>query len=453
MAVSANFPRPFECLFKPKRYKIFYGGRGAGRSWACARALLIIGMERSIRVLCARELQKSISESVHLLLSDQIAELGLQDFYEIQAARIIGANGTTFSFEGIKNNVNKIKSYEGVDYCWVEEAIKVSRNSWVVLIPTIRKEGSEIWITFNPELETDYTYIRFVKEATDEMEVVKTTWKDNPWFPETLRIEKDAEKKRDYDTYLNVWEGHCLQALEGAVYARELRRTIEEGRICSVSYNPEFPVDTFWDLGRANKTAIWFAQVVAMQYRVIDYYEANQSTIPMDDPTGGVNHFIKECQQRGYNYGTMWLPHDAWPKRLGMGRSIQEMIGKFYKVRRVPNLSREDGINAARLIFPNCWFDQENCSDGIQALQRYRYKVIEKAYNGNVVLSNEPVHDDASDAADAFRYMGIALKEPRDRPDVLGRLERLSAALLQKKKDWYGEGGRNSLGGRQGWMR
>src|SRR5437016_5778465 len=158
MPISAEFPSHLHCLFRPKRRKVLYGGRGAGRSWGCARALLLIGTERPIRVLCCRELQNSITESVHQLLKDQVDALGLEGFYNVQVARIIGKNGTTFSFEGIKNNSSKIRSYEAIDYCWVEEANKVSKASWVVLIPTIRKANSEIWITFNPELDSDYTY-------------------------------------------------------------------------------------------------------------------------------------------------------------------------------------------------------------------------------------------------------------------------------------------------------
>src|SRR5258708_18969379 len=163
MEVNAEFPGHLQILFRPKRRKVLYGGRGAGRSWGCARALLLMGQMRTIRVLCCRELQNSITESVHRVLSDHIESMGLGAFYEIQVAKIIGKNGTTFSFEGIKNNHTKIKSYEGIDYCWVEEADKVSKASWGILIPTIRKNGSEIWLTFNPELETDYTFQRFVK--------------------------------------------------------------------------------------------------------------------------------------------------------------------------------------------------------------------------------------------------------------------------------------------------
>src|SRR3954468_15893834 len=150
-SITAQFVDKFEPLFQPWRYKVFWGGRAAGRSWGFARALLIIGAGEKKRVLCARELQNSITESVHRVLSDQIELLGLGDRegnpgYVIQRDRIFHrASGTEFFFEGIKNNTTKIKSYEAVDICWVEEANKVSQTSWDILIPTIRRTGSEIW--------------------------------------------------------------------------------------------------------------------------------------------------------------------------------------------------------------------------------------------------------------------------------------------------------------------
>lgn len=439
MDVNASFPQPLECLFRPKRYKVLWGGRGAGRSWGVARALLLIGTERPIRVLCARELQNSISESVHKVLSDQITALGLTAFYQVQVAKIMGVNGTTFSFEGIKNNVNKIKSYEGIDYCWVEEANKVSRNSWGILIPTIRKDDSEIWITFNPELATDYTYKEYVKGADPTRSyVIHMTWKDNPWFPQALREEMERDRERDYDRYLNVWEGQCLQILEGAIYAKELRKAQEEGRICTVSWDRQWPVNTFWDLGRADQTAIWFAQRVAMQYRVLGYY-ANS----MED----ITHYLAECQRRGYVYDTMYLPHDAKAKRLGSKMSIEELVKQAgYKVSIVPKLSLPDGINASRLIFPNCWFDEDGCADGLDALRHYRYNVVDGQ------LSNEPIHDWASDGADAFRYMAVALRAPRPKSQVEEKLKAAAEAMLGRRRERF-EGQRASAGSRLGWMR
>lgn len=438
---EANFPEKLQCLFQPKRYKVLWGGRGAGRSWGVARALLIKGMNEPKRVLCARELQNSIDQSVHQLLSDQIVALGMTDFYVVERSRIYGKNGTTFNYEGIKNNTTKIKSYEGVDICWVEEANKVSRTSWGILIPTIRKEDSEIWMTFNPELDTDYTYVRFVKQANDEqMFSIKMTWRDNPWFPAVLQEEMERDKVRDYDHYLNIWEGHCVQMLEGAIYARELRRAQEEGRICSVPYDREIPVDTFWDLGRADQTAIWFAQKVAMQYRVLAYYSNS-----MFDMT----HYLAECQHRGYVYGTFYLPHDAKAKQLGSKRSIEEIVRQAgYRTMIAPKLSVTDGVNAARLVFPNCWFDEDGCEEGLHALRHYRYKVVDGQ------LSNDPLHDWASDGADAFRTLAVSLRDRAPRSNVGERLAALREGRLgrrEKELEFSGRpGGKSS--GRLGWL-
>lgn len=442
LKVDADFPAPFQCLFEPRRYKVLYGGRGGGRSWACARALLLLGTGRPIRVLCARELQNSISDSVHRLLADQISNLGLESFYEVQVARILGVNGTSFSFEGIKNNVTKIKSYEGIDYCWVEEAHKVSRNSWSILIPTIRKEESEIWMTFNPELETDYTYNRFVKEADPaSTHTLKTTWRDNPYFPDVLQREMEAEKVRDYDSYLNIWEGFCRQVLEGAVYAKELRRAQEEGRLTRVGWEREYPVDAVFDLGRGDATCIWFVQRIAMQFRLIDYYSETGEH---------VSHFIKVLQNREYSIGTVWLPHDAKAKHLGSKRTIEEGFKSAgFRTEIVPNISRTDGINAARLIFPNCWFDEDKCDEGIQSLRHYRYRIIDGQY------SNEPLHDWASDAADAFRYVAVAIRERRvgTAELVLDRLGALTAAFIRRRESEFGDRPSHRDFGRTGWMR
>ena len=439
---TLQFPAALQCLFIPKRMKVLWGGRGAGRSWGCARALLLVGMQKPVRVLCVREFQNSIEESVHKVLSDQIRALGWEGFYDIQKAKIIGINGTTFSFEGIKNNTNRIKSYEGIDYCWVEEGVKVSKASWGVLIPTIRKESSEIWVTFNPELDTDYTYQRWVKDPSLELApptrfgspldcpiyesessfVCKMTYKENRWFPQVLRDEMLRDKERDYDYYLNVWEGHTLQMLEGVVYAKELRKAQEEQRICSVPWAKEVPVDTFWDLGRADNTAIWFSQRVGMQTRVLEYYEASGEDI---------THFLDVLQSRKYLYNLHWLPHDAKAQRLGSKKSIQEVVQGNYpgRVRIVPKLSVVDGINAARLVFGQCYFDEAKCEDGLHALRHYRYQVKDGQ------LSKGPLHDWASDGADAFRYMAVAMKNRSEGPSAADPMQRIK----QKVSKWVSE--------------
>lgn len=402
-----------------------YGGRGAGRSWGCARALLLLGANRAIRVLCARELQNSITDSVHKLLGDQVSQLNLEHIYDVQAARIISRPGavpggqTSFAFEGIKNNITKIKSYEGIDYCWVEEANKVSRNSWEVLLPTVRKEDSEIWITFNPELETDYTYQRFVLNPSDDSFVVKMTWRDNPWMPEVLKREMQDLKKRDYEAYLNVWEGFTRQVLEGAVFAKELQRAQAENRICKVPWNRETPVDTFWDLGRRDMTCIWFAQKVALQYRILEYFEESSEDI---------QYYLRQLQARAYTYGTHWLPHDAKAKRLGQARTIEQAVRAVYaSVRVVPRIPHKvNAINAARVIFPNCWFDEKECADGLGRLRHYRYRVLDGQ------LSEEPLHDEASHGADAFMTLAQSLKEAKPKNRLGNKLAKIANEFAEE---------------------
>jgi phage terminase large subunit len=203
-----QIPAKLSGIFQPRRYKVFYGGRGGGKSWAIARALLVIGANRKTRILCTRELQKSIGDSVHKLLSDQIQSLNLSSFYTVTRANIVGLNGTEFIFGGLRTNISEIKSLEGVDICWVEEAQKVSEESWRVLIPTIRKEGSEIWLSFNPDSVDDPTYKRFIIQPPDEALTVKINYNDNKWFPDTLRREMEYDKRNDYENYLHVWEGN-----------------------------------------------------------------------------------------------------------------------------------------------------------------------------------------------------------------------------------------------------
>lgn len=216
MQLRCELPKYAAPLFQPKRYKVLWGGRGKGASWSFARALLIMGAQRPLRVLCARELQRSIKDSVHRLLSDQIEALGLVG-YIITNTEIRHTNGTLFLFEGLRYNINKIKSLEGVDVCWVEEAESVSKDSWETLIPTIRKEGSEIWITFNPDQEDDPTYQRFVVDPPPNAWVKKVSWRDNPWFPDTLREEKDYLYGVDPDAAEHVWEGETKKASDAQI--------------------------------------------------------------------------------------------------------------------------------------------------------------------------------------------------------------------------------------------
>ncbi len=378
------------------RYKILYGGRGGLKSWGIAKVLLYKGYEKPLKILCGRELQKSIKGSVHQLLKNQIEEMEFSSYYDVLDTSIKGINGTEFIFEGLRHNASQIKSYEGIDIVWVEEANTVSKSSWDYLIPTIRKEGSEIWISFNPELEEDETYQRFVLSPPRNSIVIHTNWRDNPWFPQVLRDEKDDLKERDYDGYLNTWEGRCRQAVEGAIYNDEMHDAVRDNRITSVPWNPALPVNVFYDLGYGDQTALWFIQKEQFEYHVIDYYQNARKKL---------EHYVKVLQEKPYIYGKQYLPHDGKNNYL-IGVTVEEKMKELgFKTELVPRVAQKiEALAAVRTAFPMMYFDKEKCSDGLQSLRRYKYAV--DADTGKV--SKLPQHDIYSNGADALATFATA---------------------------------------------
>jgi len=188
------------------RYKITYGGLGSSKSWTIARILLLKASATPMRILCTREIQDSIKDSVHKLLKDQITLLDLQGF-TVQNDVIKHINGSEFLFKGLYSNLSKVKSFEGVDICWIEEAESISAMSWEILDPTIRKPNSEIWVSFNPRYETDIMYKTFITNTPDNTLVIKMNWSNNKHFPVELEKQKDQMAKTDPDLYLHIWEG------------------------------------------------------------------------------------------------------------------------------------------------------------------------------------------------------------------------------------------------------
>ena len=312
-----------------------------------------------------------------------------------------GNNGTEFIFVGVKNNTNNVKSIEGIDICWVEEAQSVTPNSWNVLVPTIRKADSEIWISFNPELPTDETWKRFVISPPENAVVQKINWSDNPYFPEVLDLERRALQGRDIEAYNNVWEGIPRQTVNGAIFAKEVTMADLEGRICNVPYDASKPVHAVFDLGWADQTACWILQFVGQETRLIRYFEDSQQTI---------GYYLAKLQSFGYLYDTIWLPHDAKAKSLGTGKSIEEIVrASGMKVQILGRVPVADSINAARTIFNKCYFDRQNTEEGLQCLRHYRYDVDPDTK----MFSAKPLHDEYSHGADAFRYIGLMINEPK----------------------------------------
>lgn len=393
--LRSQFPEKLEGIFDPHRYKVIYGGRGGGRSWGVARYLLIEGGKEPHRFLCTREVQKSIKDSVHRLLQDQISVLGMDHFYEVLDTEIRGLNGTVFVFSGLSDQTaESIKSYEGVTKAWCEEAQSISKKSWRMLIPTIRAEGSEILVTFNPELDTDETYQRFIVNTPPDAWLCELNWRDNPWFPEVLEQERLHCKETEPDEYENIWEGKCRPAVEGAIYAREIAEALSDQRIVRVPYDPRLKVHTIWDLGWNDSMAIILVQKVRSELRIIEYIEDSHKTL---------DWYAAELNSKRYNWGTDWLPHDGDVKEFRTGKSAKQILQRFNrKVRITPKIGVEDGIKMARMTFGQCFFDKVNAEKLVECLKRYRRSVHSKTEE-----PMKPVHDSFSHGADAFRYLAV----------------------------------------------
>lgn len=393
MAIHIQTPIAFQELYRPRRYKVPWGGRGGAKSMAIGDALLARATSEPTRILCTREKQNSIKESVHSLLEAEIRRLELPG-WRITEKSITNVNGSRFFFMGLWNNTDSIKSVHNVDICWVEEGNKVSEDSWSKLIPTIRKPGSEIWVSFNPELKSDAAYQRFVLRPPKDAWVSKVSWRDNPWFTDELRAEMEHDFAVDEERARHIWEGELKTFADGAVYASQLKKARKDGRICKVPIESASEVYTFWDLGRNDSTAIWFMQEVGKELRFIDYYE--NSMVELD-------HYARVLKDRGYNYGTHYLPHDVEVTDLSSNRGSRKSILESAGVRPIKKVDRiasiNEGIEQTRQMFDRCWFDEKRCERGLDALANYQYVFDEKSN----AFGLSPLHNWASNGADAFR--------------------------------------------------
>lgn len=418
--LRVRFPEKLLFLFRPARYKVAHGGRGSAKSWSFARALLLKGIDQPLRILCAREIQKSIKDSVHQLLSDQIELLQIHSKYSAQQAEILGSNGTKFIFVGLSDlTIDTIKSYEGIDIVWVEEAQTITERSWKILIPTIRKgvadarqsdldslvqgmaeklKSSEIWVTFNPDLDTDPTYERFIKNPAPNSIVVEMNWRDNPFWNEVLEAERLDCLRRFPMDYDNVWEGKCRPAVEGAIYFSEVLALERDNRICNVPYDPMLKAHVVFDLGFNDEMAIIIVQRHVSEIRIIHYIEDTQKTLA---------HYSADLKDLRYNWGKVWLPFsDGFSRDIKTGKGSDQILRALgwnvAKKEEVSNVDVEEGIRQTRLIFPRLYVDKTKCSRLIESWKRYRRHI-----NKQTLTAGAPVHDQFCHGADGTRYVAI----------------------------------------------
>jgi phage terminase large subunit len=400
--IRAEVPRKLKPLLYPKRYKGLFGGRGGSKSHFFAEQIILRAFMQPTRIVCIREVQNSIKDSVKQLLSDKIAKFGLERYFDQLESEIRAPNGSIIVFKGMQSyNASNIKSLEGYDVAWVEEAQTLSQHSLDLLRPTLRKEGSELWFSWNPRYKTDPVDMFFRKNPPPDAISVMVNWYDNPWFPEVLRKEMEHDFASDEDKAEHIWNG-AYGASQGAILARYVGKAERAGRIHNdVAYDREgAPIEVSADLGFRDTASFWYWQRTLGGFRLLAY----------DGDTGlDASEWIPRIRDKiieitgGGKLGKIWLPHDARAKTFQSKYTTIEQFAQSFgadKVAIVAQSKKQDQINAARTIIQKCEFHRDNCEAGIDGLLAWEY-----AYNEeNGVFSREPLHNWASHPSDAFAY-------------------------------------------------
>jgi phage terminase large subunit len=390
------------------------GGRGSAKTRSFAkmtavRALMFAQAGTSGVIFCGRQFQNSLADSSFEEVSAAIESEGwLKAAFEVGESYIRTRCGRVhYRFAGLERNVSSIKSTSRVLIAWIDEAAAVTSSVWSVLIPTIREEHSELWVTWNPELESNECEKRFAQSTSPNVKGVTINWEDNPWFPDRLNRTRLDDLQSRPDEYLHIWEGGYKTVFRGAYYSALLAKAEAEGRICNLTADPLLPLQAFWDIGgtgaKSDATAIWICQFVAREIRVLDYYEAQGQ--PLAEHVGWL-------RKNGYEASLQVLPHDG-----GQHEKVQKVTyesslkSASFNVRVQPNLGAgavAQRVEAVRRYLPMTWFNNIKTKAGRQALNSYHEKWDEKR---NIGLGAN--HDWASHAADAFGLMATEYKAPQ----------------------------------------
>ena len=412
-----NLLDPQNEAVKRRRTYVAHGGRGSAKSWSMARALLVQGIYDPLRVVCAREIMTTIKDSVHALVCDQIAGMNMGAYYSVTDNHIRSYIGGEITYAGLRGlDVVKIKSLEGADLLWVEEGQSVVRKSWKVIEPTIRAEDSEIWVSMNPELDTDETYVRYILDPPDDAWVQEINWRDNPFFSTTQNNVRLQDLKRlSKEEYDNVWEGVPRTSIEGAIYSKEMSDIVRGKRIRAVPYDPRLPVHTIWDLGWNDQTSIIFCQVLSSEVRIIDYAEG--SFLRPDE-------WARILKSKPYSYASLNLPHDGDHETLAAaGKSMKDQLEGLMRmaVDIIPRPeSVEIPIRAGRMMFPRTYINRDTievddqgvthgCARLVECLRRFARTVP-----ANTGEPGTPAKTAYRHGADAFGYLGMVVDKLRN---------------------------------------
>lgn len=398
-------------------YRGSYGGRGSAKTRSFAKMAAVHGYKCAEEnkpglVVCGREFMNSLDESSLAEVKAAIqSEPWLLQAYDIGEKYVrTKCRRVEFDFIGLRHNLDSVKSKARIRLLWVDEAEPVSEAAWKKAIPSVREEGSEIWVTWNPERKKSATHKRFREDPPDGAKIVELNWRDNPWFPSNLNAKRLEDLKKRPDQYDHIWEGGFVTIVDGAYYAKSLAVAKAEGRIGRVSFDPLMRVRVFCDLGgtgaRADAFAMWPAQFIAREIRVRDYYEAQGQQIAAH---------IEWLHSKGYTpqRADIYLPHDGDTNDRVYNVSFASAFrAAGYKVEVIPNQGTGAArmrIESARRVFPMIWIDEETTEGGREALGWYH----EKRSEDDREIGLGPNHDWSSHGADAWGLMAVAYEEPQ----------------------------------------
>jgi phage terminase large subunit len=400
---TIKLPAAFSDLYTPARGHVYHGGRDSAKSESVGRFLLMKGVENSEHIVCGREFQSSIKESVHSMLATLIEKENMTSHYTIKETEIVGENGTVFSFVGVRRNINNIKSMHNIKRFWGEEAQTFSQQSLDILFPTVRMEGSEFYFTMNADLEEDPAYQTLVVNPPPGFIVRKVNYIDNPFASSVLEPQREKMRIDDPAKFRNVYLGFPRQAVEGAIYANALQKASDDGRIGDFPYDDRHPVSVFADIGWADNTSLWFLQFVDHKPRVIDCYQSQFQKTP---------HYIQVLNDRKYVYDKICLPHDAENEHANADRTWMQIFRQAFPNATVYSGKRqaiELRLESAKNMFDLMQFHKIATVDGRSALAHYHF-AIDPATGKS---TREPFHGPESNYADAFGYMCLEMIESR----------------------------------------
>lgn len=407
-------------VFKgPARYRGAWGGRGSAKTRTFAKQAARKGdmfatMGLKGVVLCAREFQNSLDDSS---FAEVVAAIESDPY--LKTRWIIGrqfirhvTDNVEFLFRGLRHNKESLKGIARILLVWADEAEQIQEESWSILIPTVREDGSEIWLTWNRGSKQSATTKRFILNATEDMKIVEMNWRDNPYFPDVLEQERLRDMAARPDDYDHIWEGAYKTSFVGSYYQRLLKQAEQDGRITDLSPDPLMALRAFWDIGgtgqKADATAIWIAQFAGEKIKVIDYYEAQGQDM--------ATH-VNWLRSHGYGHAECFLPHDGAHGEKVFDTSYEKALREAgFSVRVVPNQGRGAAmkrVDAGRRWLPRTWFDRERTQGGREALAAYHEKRDEERGIGL-----GPNHDWSSHGADAAGLMWSCYEEPK----TMGRL-------------------------------